>query len=127
MGSVAPGAGCESARMAPELPQIACFDTAFHSGIPIEARWYGIPRALAEDGVLRWGIGENSPVIRARICESLSCFGIRIHPASNEANATIISPSGAPVTVHVIRTNEELMIARHMAGVLASANGKDHE
>lgn len=264
------------ARLAPELPQIACFDTEFHGGIPFEARWFGIPRSLSEDGVVRYGfhgisyeyvvhdlrgrgamgarmivahlgngasmaavrdgrsvdtsmgftpiggftmstrsgdldpgvllyllrdrsfsidevsaivtesggllglsgtsadmrdllarttidqhaaeavavfcyqvrkflgayvavlggldtlvftggIGENSPEIRARVCDSLDCFGIRIDEGRNVANASIISADGAPVDVHVIRTNEELMIARHAARVLDSAIGEDHD
>lgn len=43
------------ARLAPELPQIACFDTAFHAAIPRVARWYGLPRHLSESGVVRYG------------------------------------------------------------------------
>ena len=264
------------AELAPDTPQIACFDTMFHRDLPLEARWYGIPRALAEDGVVRYGfhglsyefvaqelrsrgalgsrtimahlgngasmaalrdgksidtsmgltpiggfamgtrsgdldpgillylirersysidevstlvteaggllglsgtssdmrellelsrtdqraaeavavfchqvrsflgayvavlggldtlvftggIGENSPVIRARICNALDCFGIRIDEACNDANAGIISVDAAPVTVHVIRTNEELVIARHTAHLLQSATGDDHD
>jgi Acetate kinase len=264
------------ARIAPDLPQIACFDTAFHRELPLEARWYGIPRALAGDGVVRYGfhglsyeyvvrdlraqgalgartivahlgngasmaavrdgrsidtsmgftpiggfmmgtrsgdldpgillyllrqrslhidevsamvtesggllglsgtssdmrdlltrsttdhraaeavavfcyqarkflgayvaalcgldtlvftggIGENSPEIRARICDALDCLGIRIDTVRNEANASTISAAGAPVNVHVIRTNEELMIALHTARVLESETGEDHD
>jgi acetate kinase len=39
----------------PALPQIACFDTAFHAGQPALARQYALPRALTEAGVLRYG------------------------------------------------------------------------
>jgi acetate kinase len=39
----------------PELPQIACFDTAFHSGLPTVARMYAIPRRLYEEGIRRYG------------------------------------------------------------------------
>jgi len=39
----------------PELPQIACFDTAFHSGLPTVARMYAIPRHLYDEGVRRYG------------------------------------------------------------------------
>ena len=39
----------------PELPQIACFDTAFHSGLPTVARMYAIPRSLYEEGIRRYG------------------------------------------------------------------------
>jgi acetate kinase len=39
----------------PSLPQVACFDTAFHSDLPREARLFGIPLRLAEAGVVRYG------------------------------------------------------------------------
>ncbi|MBW8897026.1 MAG: acetate/propionate family kinase [Massilia sp.] len=43
------------AQLHPDLPQVACFDTAFHLGSPRVARLYGLPRALADDGLLRYG------------------------------------------------------------------------
>jgi acetate kinase len=49
-------AGMEAmARLHPGLPQVACFDTAFHLGNPRVARLYGLPRALADEGMLRYG------------------------------------------------------------------------
>jgi len=39
----------------PELPQVACFDTAFHSSLPEVARMYALPRNLYEQGILRYG------------------------------------------------------------------------
>ncbi|OPX55468.1 acetate kinase [Oceanospirillum multiglobuliferum] len=39
----------------PGLPQVACFDTAFHSTIPDVARNFAIPRALTHEGVRRYG------------------------------------------------------------------------
>ncbi len=39
----------------PELPQIACFDTAFHASLPRDARRFALPRALTEAGVRRYG------------------------------------------------------------------------
>jgi acetate kinase len=69
--------------------------------------------------VFSGGIGENSPLIRARICEGLSFIGVNVHKARNVENAAVISPDASPVTVRVIRTDEELMIARSTARVLA--------
>jgi acetate kinase len=263
-------------RLVPDLPQIACFDTAFHRDLPLEARLYGLPRALADAGVVRYGfhglsyeyvvhelrgrgalgartiiahlgngasmaalregrsidtsmgftplggfpmstrsgdldpgillylmrerslsladvsaavtttggllglsgtsadmrdllarsatdvraaeaiavfcyqvrkflgayvaalggletlvftggIGEHAPVIRKRICDGLDCFGIQIDPAFNDANAAVISASGAPVAVHVIRTNEELMIAHHTALAIRAGSEEDDD
>jgi len=59
------------------------------------------------------GIGENSPVVRQRICQNMSFLGIHIDAQRNAANAAIVSPEDAPVTVRVIRTDEDLMMARH--------------
>jgi acetate kinase len=62
--------------------------------------------------VFSGGIGEHSPEVRTRICESLTFLGVRIAPERNSKNAGVISADGAPVTVRVIRTNEEAMLAR---------------
>jgi acetate kinase len=40
---------------APGVPQVACFDTAFHRSIPTRDQLYGLPRALAEEGLRRYG------------------------------------------------------------------------
>ena len=58
------------------------------------------------------GIGENAPIVRARICEGLSFLGIALNESRNAENAGVISPEAERVTVRVIRTDEELMIAR---------------
>ena len=42
-------------RLQPGVPQIACFDTAFHATLPIEERIFGIPRRYYEQGVRRFG------------------------------------------------------------------------
>lgn len=43
------------AQRRPELPQVACFDTAFHRGIPEVARRFALPREFWEKGVVRYG------------------------------------------------------------------------
>jgi acetate kinase len=43
------------ARKFPALPQVACFDTSFHSSLPQVARMYALPRRLFEQGLLRYG------------------------------------------------------------------------
>ena len=49
-------AGIAAVRNArPDLPQVACFDTAFHHGLPRLARLTGLPRVFAEEGILRYG------------------------------------------------------------------------
>ena len=42
-------------RVRPDLPQVACFDTAFHHGLPRLARLTGLPRSFADEGILRYG------------------------------------------------------------------------
>jgi acetate kinase len=62
--------------------------------------------------VFAGGIGENSPIIRAGICEGLKFLGIELDKSRNTKTAAVISKSSSRVTVRVIRTDEELMIAR---------------
>jgi acetate kinase len=64
------------------------------------------------------GIGENSPVVRSRICHSSSWLGIEIDPAANTGKGPRISRPSSRVSVWVIPTNEELMIARHTSALL---------
>lgn len=45
----------EFTREAPSLPQFGCFDTAFHRDMPSVARLFGLPRSLADSGVIRYG------------------------------------------------------------------------
>ncbi len=61
------------------------------------------------------GIGERSPDIRRGVCEQLGWMGIRIDEAANLENRPLISTLDSKVNVWVIPTNEELMIARHVA------------
>jgi acetate kinase len=68
--------------------------------------------------VFAGGIGENAPRIRKRICDGLGFLGIELDPRRNAGNGPLISRRGAGVVVRVIRTNEELMIARTVSRVL---------
>ncbi|MBD1366513.1 acetate/propionate family kinase [Mucilaginibacter sp. ZT4R22] len=58
------------------------------------------------------GIGENAASIRDRICQGLDFIGIELDPKKNTGNKNIISKSTSRVTVRVIKTDEELMIAQ---------------
>jgi len=64
------------------------------------------------------GIGENAPLIRARICDGLGFLGIELNHKRNAKNAPLISPDAGRVKVRVIRTDEELMIARSVSRLL---------
>jgi len=70
--------------------------------------------------VFAGGIGENCAVVRARICEGLDFLGVRLDALRNAANADVISVARSRVTVRVIRTNEEWMVARLTAARVAA-------
>jgi acetate kinase len=68
--------------------------------------------------VFAGGIGENAPLIRERICNGLECLGIDLHKNRNTESAPMISTDVGRVKVRIIRTDEELMIARSLTRVL---------
>ncbi len=63
--------------------------------------------------VFAGGIGENSPEVRRRVCEGLGHLGIALDPARNASGEPVLSASR--VSVRLIRTDEEIMIARAVA------------
>jgi acetate kinase len=71
--------------------------------------------------VFAGGIGENAPAVRARICDGLGFLGIELEEKHNAANEGVISAASSRVVVRVIRTNEELVIARTVRQVLGLA------
>jgi acetate kinase len=58
------------------------------------------------------GIGENSCLIRARVCDDMAWMGIAIDPQRNAAHETILSAPLSPVEVMMIPTQEDIVIAR---------------
>ena len=77
--------------------------------------------------VFAGGIGENAPLIRERICDGLGFLGIELDQKRNAKNASLISTDGGLVAVRVIRTDEEIMIARSVVRVLGLDDGKTVE
>jgi acetate kinase len=71
--------------------------------------------------VFAGGIGENAPVVRARICEGLGFLGIELEDKRNAANEGVISAATSRVPVRVIHTDEEWMIANTVCRVLGLA------
>jgi acetate kinase len=69
--------------------------------------------------VFSGGIGENSPEARARICNGLAFLGITLGPTRNQNGEPRIDAGTAGAQVRVIRTDEESMIARDVARLLA--------
>ena len=77
--------------------------------------------------VFTGGIGENSPIIRERVCSGLSFIGIEIDAEANgkqDRRAPVISKAGGRVTVLAIQTDEELQIAREVVRLTSNSKGK---
>jgi acetate kinase len=65
------------------------------------------------------GIGENSPVLRARIVAACAWLGIALDADANERGGPRISAAGSAVSAWVVPTNEELMIGNHALALVA--------
>ena len=74
--------------------------------------------------VFTGGIGEHAAPIRERICIGMEAFGIQVDAEKNRVHGAVISPGNGRVTVRVMKTNEEAMIARHTFSVIKSL---DHD
>jgi len=67
------------------------------------------------------GVGENDNMTRARICDRLAGFGVKLDPAKNtprNKDATEISAPDSSIAVLVVPTNEELAMARETYRVM---------
>jgi acetate kinase len=69
------------------------------------------------------GIGEHDADVRARICSGMEPFGIRLDEIENNKNATTISRSASATSIHVIETDEDTQIARHVTALLQKSIG----
>lgn len=84
-------------------------------------KWVGAFAAALgglETLVFAGGIGENAPTVRTRICDGLGFLGIALEEERNAVNAAVISALASRVTVRVIPTDEERMIAGMACRVL---------
>lgn len=103
---------------APEHPQAAEAIELFC----YQARKFTGAMAAAMGGlqtlVFTGGIGENLPAIRAGICHNMAFLGIVIDDTRNQENAAVISHRASPVTIRIVPTDEEWMIARYTAQLL---------
>ena len=71
--------------------------------------------------VFTGGLGTNAAVIRERICSGLDSLGISLDSGRNQSHAPVISADDGRVKVRVIKTDEELMIARHTFELVSQA------
>lgn len=84
-------------------------------------KWIGSYAAVLgglDELVFSGGIGENSSEVRGKICENLEFLGIELDETKNRNNESIISTEVSKVKVRVIKTNEELMIAKLACDIL---------
>nr|WP_247745089.1 acetate/propionate family kinase [Shimia sp. R11_0] len=72
------------ARRWPAIAQVACFDTAFHRTQPRVSQLFAIPRALSEDGVLRYGF-----------------HGLSYHYISTQLPHHLDTPNGKVIVAHL--------------------------
>jgi len=75
--------------------------------------------------VFAGGIGENAPAVRTRICDGLGFLGVELDGERNAANDGVISTAASRAVVRVIRTDEELMIAKIACRVLGLGAGEE--
>ncbi|HVU96833.1 MAG TPA: acetate/propionate family kinase [Puia sp.] len=74
--------------------------------------------------VFTGGIGENAAAIRWRICQGLEFLGIKVDEKRNAENASLISTTGSSVTIYVLPTDEEKMIATMVFRLLVAPDKK---
>jgi acetate kinase len=85
--------------------------------------WLGALAAVlggVDTVVFTAGVGTYSPAIRQRICHGVEFLGLKLDAVRNQANSPIISRDDSSVTVRVIKTDEELVIARHTSELIIS-------
>lgn len=101
---------------AAEAVELFCYQVKKHIGA------YSAALSGLDTLVFAGGIGENAATVRARICSGLEFLGIEIEDQNNANNAEIISTKNSRVTVRVMHTDEELMLATTVCRVLNLAN-----
>jgi acetate kinase len=74
--------------------------------------------------VFTGGMGENSAVVRKRICAGLDFLDIRLDPVRNESNASVISQDESACTVRTLHTDENLVMAKHALSLLSLTSTK---
>lgn len=97
---------------ASEAIELFCYQTKKYIGS------YSAVLGGLETLIFSGGIGEHSPEVRSTICDGLQFLGIQLDEIKNMNNEAVISSHDSKVCVRVIKTNEELMIAKTACNVL---------
>jgi acetate kinase len=105
--------------LAAEAVQLFCYQARKHLG--------ALTTVLGglDTLVFTGGIGEHAAPVRERICTRLEFLGIILDATKNERNAPVISTDEGPVTVRVISTDEDVMIARHTCDLARTKGAGD--
>lgn len=69
------------------------------------------------------GVGENAAAVRARICRACAWLGVELDEPANDRGETRITVPDARVRAYVVKTDENLMIARHVRRLTQTARG----
>ena len=96
----------DSDKRAAEAIELFCYQTKKRIGA-FSAALEGLDTL-----VFSGGIGENCPQVREKICSGLEFLGIEIDAEKNSNNQIIISTDKSKVKIYVIKTNEEVIIAK---------------
>jgi acetate kinase len=97
--------------------EVFCYCTARHIG-SLATTLGGL------DGIVfTAGVGENAAPVRSAICRACSWLGLEIDEAANQRHETRISTPQSRVAAYVIKTDENLMIARHARALVAADIG----
>ena len=72
--------------------------------------------------VFTGGIGEHAPVVREKICRQAAWLGVRVDASANAAGGPRIDDADSPVSVWVIPTDEEQVIARHTCRIACATH-----
>ena len=94
-------------RRAAEAIELFCYVAKKHLGALVAA--LGGLDTLVFTG----GIGEHAAPIRERICQGLGFLGVTLDADRNANNEGVVSGMGSRVTIRVMPTDENLMVARH--------------
>ncbi len=83
-------------KLKPDLPQVACFDTAFHRSMPSPARTYALPLSLRKEGLVRYGFHGIS-------CEYLLSVLERILPPERARGRIVLAHLGGGASMTAVR------------------------
>jgi acetate kinase len=94
--------------------EVFCYRTAGHIA-SLAAALGGL------DGIVfTAGVGENAAAVRSAICHACAWLGLELDEVANQAHKERISAPGSRIAAYVIKTDENLMIARHARALVGS-------